>query len=95
MSQGDKDGSIYVLFYQFFSNESYFTGIYDMNTSSYTYTHWGIYDLDNETISFYATSGTDVTSRLDYSFSTDFEKMVLYFDDEQYLIFTKAETEWD
>jgi len=91
MSQGDEDGRTYVIVYEFFSNSSYFTGVFDMNTSSYMYSLWGMYDLDNETIFFYGASGTNITSSLDYAFSTDYKKIVLYFSDEQFLIFSKAE----
>lgn len=94
MSQGDEDGRTYVIVYEFFSNSSYFTGVFDMNTSSYMYSLWGMYDLDNETIFFYGASGTNITSSLDYAFSTDYKKIVLYFSDEQFLIFSKAELDW-
>ena len=91
MSQGSNDNKTFAIIYDFFSNLSFFTGLFDVNTSSYVSSQWGMYELDNETVFFYGADGNNITSSLNYSFSTDFNTLVLFFDDDKYLTLSKIE----
>lgn len=88
--QDNQNNKTYLIVYDFLSNLSYFSGIYNINSSEYVYKQWGIYEMNNKTLFFNETGSSKISTLCNYSFSEDFKNLVLYFNDNQYFILTKA-----
>lgn len=73
----------YKVIYKFFSNSSFFSGVWDSNSSSYSSSVNGIYELKNEKIILNVTGENPSVSTLKYSISEDNNNLILYYEDEE------------
>lgn len=93
-NQGNLNGTStsYAIVYDFFSNSSFFTGLYDFNSSSYLNNRWGIYEINNTTIFFNQTGEAKSNTSMTYYFSKDFNTLALrYGESGNYILFTRSE----
>ncbi len=80
----------YAIVYEFFSNSSFFTGLWNSNSSSYDGSIWGNYELDDEKIFFNITKGNSLNSVLKYLFSEDSNNLTLFYEiEEKSIVFTR------
>ncbi len=89
-NSGSIENSTKAIVYTFYSNLSFFTGFYDYNMSNYINPLWGTYEINNTTISLTIAGINISNSALKYSFSEDFNNLVLFFNgNDKYIIFKK------
>jgi hypothetical protein len=87
---GELGNVAYAIVYGFFSNSSFFTGLWDSNSSSYDGSVWGNYELDDEKIFFNITGGNPSNSVLKYLFSEDSNNLTLFYESEENpIVFTR------
>ena len=73
----------YNIIYEFFSNSSFFSGVWDSNSSSYATYIRGSYELKNDNIFFNTTGENPSNSILKYSISEDGNSFTLFYEDEE------------
>jgi len=79
--QEDSEESTYMVLYSFYSNSSFFTGVFNLTSLQYDTSLWGTYSLTETRITLEVTE-YDSTSNLKYSLSEDNNTLLLYYQDE-------------
>jgi hypothetical protein len=74
----------YIIDYDFYSNNSFFSGIKDEGEDSYNITIWGSYSIDDNYIEFIVDGENPSTSSNKYSISSDEDLLILYYDDTNF-----------
>ena len=72
----------YITDYNFYSNNSYFSGFKEIREDSYNMTRWGTYNIDDENIEFIV---SEENSSINYSITSEGNLLTLYYDDGTYL----------
>ena len=69
------------IFYKFFDNSSFFTGVQNMSSMNFDSMLWGTYTLSDSRINM-SVDGYNSTSSLQYSFDDEGKKLLLYYEDD-------------
>ena len=72
----------YTIVYRFFSNSSFFSGLWDMSSESYNMSLWGTYSISNERLYLNVGGVSPSNSVHKYSFTDDGTSFILYYEDE-------------
>ena len=72
----------YKIVYRFFSNSSFFSGIWDASSESYNMSLWGIYNIRNERLYLNVGGVSPSNSVHKYSFTDDGKSLIFYYEDE-------------
>jgi hypothetical protein len=71
----------FIIVYEFFSNQSFFSGVKDEGVESYNVSVWGNYNIDSETIQFIAGGDASSSSTRNYLISPEGDLLLLYYED--------------
>ena len=71
----------YNISYQFFSNQTFFSGVKNVSEDSYEISIRGTYSISNDTITL-TTSNPTASSSLRFAISEDKQSLLLYYDDQ-------------
>jgi len=72
----------YTIVYRFFSNSSFFSGLWDTSSESYNMSLWGTYSISNEKLYLNVGGVSPSNSVNKYSFTDDGKSLILYYEDE-------------
>ena len=72
----------YTIVYRFFSNSSFFSGLWDVSSGSYNMSLWGTYSISNERLYLNVGGVSPSNSVNKYSFTDDGKSLILYYEDE-------------
>ena len=72
----------YKIVYRFFSNSSFFSGLLDASSESYSMSLWGTYSINNERLYLNVSGVTPSNSVHKYSVTDDGKSLILYYEDE-------------
>ncbi len=72
----------YKIDYRFFSNSSFFSGLWDTSSESYNMSLWGTYSISNERLYLNVGGVSPSNSVHKYSFTDDGKSLILYYEDE-------------
>jgi hypothetical protein len=76
------DNFTYVIKYEFFTNNSFISGVLNDDLSTYNISIWGSYIIDNETLKFFVNGDNPSTSTHKISISEDENFLLIYYEDE-------------
>ncbi len=71
----------YIIVYNFFSNQSFFSGLKDEGIESYNVSIWGNYSIDSEEIQFNVGGDAPSSSTHKYLISPEGDLLLLYYED--------------
>jgi hypothetical protein len=71
----------YIMAYNFFSNQSFFSGVKDESIESYNVSIWGNYSIDSEEIQFIVGGDIPSSSTHKYLISSEGDLLLLYYED--------------
>jgi len=72
----------YKIVYRFFSNSSFFSGLWDASSESYNMSLWGTYSISNERLYLNVEDVFPSNSVHKYSFTDDGKSFIFYYEDE-------------
>lgn len=80
-NQETQETLTYTIVYEFFSNMSFFSGIWEPSVGGYTTILWGTYEINNSKIYFIGDDQNSDVSIHEYNISDDGNTLNLYYED--------------
>lgn len=72
----------YKFVYRFYSNNSFYSGVWREDTNNFISGIWGIYSISDDKLTFITTGQVESTSTHKISFNEDGNSFLLYLEDE-------------